>query len=449
MANPTLGMILADARRITKTAQAKKADALAGVTSMPGSEHDSATPADAKTPDKETKDGTMVPNSGLSTAGAGKPDITDQHALEVDQPAETPKKKPLDSADAEAKEAEATAELSNDILKMIRGAQRAAAAPAAPVAEKVAVSAAAVEKGVVEKGKELAGKAVNFAKDHSKAIATHGGAAAAGAAGGAAAMHAHDKKAEEVLDMELTTDIMAKVAALILSTEEGAVLAEQVMAKQAGAEFAQETLAFLAGQSALAEKAAAYEAGQRDAQALVDKQIFDAGVKAAQAAAQASTFRKMGQAAADASIADMVGAGGVGGAAPEAAAAGAGDAGAGAPEAAPAEAGEAGGQEISMEDIVQALQALVKDGTLQPEEAEEVLKYLTEGGEAGAAPEGAAPEAAPEGAAPEAAPGGEPASAAPEGADVNKEAAAPKTPEKSAGASLIETIRALKAGSKK
>ena len=217
--------------------------------------------------------------------------------------------------------------------------------------------------------------------------------------------------------MELTTDVMAKVAALILSTEEGAELAEKILAKQAGAEMATETLAFLAQQSELAEKQAAFEAGQHDAQALIDQQIYQAGFVAAQKQAQAQSFHKLGQAAADASMADMMG--GTGG-----------DAGAESPvPTGDADGGEGAGDEISIEDVTAALEALVAEGKVQPEEAQAVLQYLTEGeGAAGgeAAP-GAAPKVAPK-VAPEAAP-----EAAPE--DVNK----------AASAGLLAAIRQLKA----
>ena len=393
MGNPTLGMILSDARKLVASKQASTKQAIeapkniAGTSpeSMPGSEHDSKVPDEAKQPQKYVKDETMVPNSGLSNAGAGKPELTMAGALDADQAAEVPKKKPLDTDDANAKEAsDATAGLANDILSLIRTAQKQAAAPAP-----VATPAPAPEK--------------QAAAPAPKAAAPKAPAAAP------------EKKAGE-LNMELTTDVMAKVAALILSTEEGAEFAEKVLAKQAGAEMATETLAFLAQQSELAEKQAAFEAGQRDAQAMIDQQIFQAGVAHAQKQAQAQTFHKLGQAAADASMADMMGgAGGADGAAP-----------------APAPGGDEGGEggDISIEDITAALEALVQEGKVQPEEAQAVLQYLTEGGEAGA---GAAPEGG-EGAAAE--PAAAPAAAAPEGADVNKAASA---------SNLLTAIRQLKA----
>ena len=378
MANPTLSMILSDARKLVASKQASsKQAAIAGTApeSIPGSEHDSKVPDEAKQPQKYIKDETMVPNSGLKAEGAGKKDIADEHALTSEQAAEEPNKKPLDTDDANAKEAaDATAGLANDILSLIRGAQKTA-------------SAAGAAKKVLEVAEHPAAKKVLEVAEHP--AVTHGAAGAGGAGATAIAMKHHDKKASE-LNMELTTDVMAKVAALILSTEEGAELAE---------------------------KQAAFEAGQHDAQALIDQQIYQAGFVAAQKQAQAQSFHKLGQAAADASMADMMG--GTGG-----------DAGAESPvPTGDADGGEGAGDEISIEDVTAALEALVAEGKVQPEEAQAVLQYLTEGeGAAGgeAAP-GAAPKVAPK-VAPEAAP-----EAAPE--DVNK----------AASAGLLAAIRQLKA----
>ena len=395
----TLAQVLSDTRKLIQNKQAMHAASeIPGtpVNSIAGSEHDSKVPDEAKSPNKETRDGTMVPNSGLKVEGAGKKDITTEHVLEADQSAATPKEKPLDSDDANAKEASATADLANSILSLIRTEQKTAAAPTEIVKH--------VGEKAVESGKKLLDGAKAVAKHPA---ATHGAAAVGGGAVGAATMHHHDKKAE--LNMELTTEVMAKVAALILSTEEGAEMAERVLAKQAGAEMAQETLNFLAAQSAAAEKQAAFDAGQRDAQNLIDRQIFEAGVKQAQAQAQAQRFYKLGQAAADASMGDMMGAGAEG-AAP-------GD---------PAAEGGEGGEEISMEDITSALEALVAEGHLKPEEAQEVMQYLTQGeGAEGDPAEGAPAEAAPAAAAPEAAV-----------ADESKQASAKQ---------LLATIRELRA----
>ena len=99
------------------------------------------------------------------------------------------------------------------------------------------------------------------------------------------------------------------------------------------------------------------------------------------------------------------------------------------------------GEEFSMEDLQAALEALVAEGTLQPEEAQQLIASLTgEGfGEAAPAEEGgdAGGEAAP-------AEGGEVAPAA-EG-DAGGEAAPAEEGEKEASAtSLLAAIRQLRA----
>jgi hypothetical protein len=391
-----MSKILADTRAFVTTKQAsfgKQAIAGQDPSTMPGSEHDSKTPTEAQKPNPETRDGTMVPNSGLSTEGA-KDDSpkTRGHALEADQAAETPEKKPAITSDANAKTAEGPAALANDILGLIRGAQKVASTPAPVQVKTPEVKVAEAPKAPVQVKTPVA-----------------------------------EKKAGE-LDMVLTTDVMAKIAALVLSTEEGAAVVESVLSKQAGAEAAQETLAFLAEQSALAEKVASFEAGQADAQALIEQRIFEAGRAAGLSQKQAEAFyQKLGQVAADASMPpEAAGAEQVPGA--DAAAAGMADPGAGAEAG-----GEAGGEQgpVTMEDIVGALEALVQEGAIEPEVAQEVMQQIAgAGGEAGgeAAPGGeAGGEAAPAGA--EAAPGGE--------------AGAEPVPEKAASV-LLKAIQALK-----
>ena len=197
------------------------------------------------------------------------------------------------------------------------------------------------------------------------------------------------KKASQGPMLELTTDVLSKIAAMVLSTDEGANFVEDFMAKQAGAEAAKETLEFLAKQAELAEKQAAYEQGQADAEALINKAIYMAGMEAAQkqASAPVSQFAKLGQAMADASMSDLMGQ--MGGAPGAAGAEGAGappaDMGAGAPPA-DAGAGAAGAEgEISPEELQQALEALAQEGTITPEEAQQVMQYISSEG-AGAPP---------------------------------------------------------------
>lgn len=411
MASPTVRQILADTRKMIATKQAEIAGQ--APSSMPGAEHDSAVPAETKKPDSETRDGTMVPNSGLSTAGAGDDSPkTRGHALEADEAAETPEKKPAVTADANAKTAaDQSAGLANEILSLVRTAQKTAAAPAPKQEPAAAKTAAAAPK--------------------APAVADKTTAAPAQKQGG-------------VLQMELTTDVMAKVAALVLGTEEGAVMVEQILEKVAGAEMMKETLDFLAGQAQLAEKEAAFQDGQREALALMQQRIYQQGLADGAQKTAADLFFKMGQDMADASMADMMG-GGAGGDPTGAAAAGAApadDGSGGAPAGLPQAAGDAGGDgQISVDEAMQILQQLVDSGSLQPEEAQTIADMLTGGGgDAGAGDAGAA-EAAP-------AEGGEaPASEGAEGGESTDESGADdKSASAKAGAatSLLAAIQAVR-----
>jgi hypothetical protein len=303
-----------------------------------------------KKPDAEVRDGTMAPASGYTTDGAGDDSPTTRgHALEADEAAETPVKKPAITDDANAKTASGTADIANEILALVRSVQKTAAAPAAAPAAVPAKVADKVAAAPAPKQPVVTGEA---------------------------------KVAGDELNMELTTDVMAKIAALIIATEEGAKLAESVLQKAAGADMAQETLAFLAQQSELAEKQAAFEQGQLDAQALIDQSIYDSGVRAAQVKHANDMFFKLGQAAADASMSDLMGGdpaamGGdpaaMGGAPEEDPAAMGGD---------PAAMGGEGGEEVTLEDLSEALGSLVSDGTIPPEAAQQILEEIA-GGEAG------------------------------------------------------------------
>lgn len=205
-----------------------------------------------------------------------------------------------------------------------------------------------------------------------------------------------DKKASEGPMLELTTEVLAKIASMVLSTDEGAEFVEGFMAKQAGAEAATETLNFLAKQAELAEKQAAYEQGQADAEALINEAIYRAGMNATKSAAAQTPFAKLGQAVADSSMSDLMGQ--MGGAGAGAGAPGA--EGAGAPPMDPAAMGgapEAGGAEgeINPDEIQSALEQLVQEGTITPEEAQQVMQAISQGGDAGGAEAGAEGAGAP------------------------------------------------------
>ena len=337
----TLSQILEETRRMVATKQAE----ISGTppSSLPGAEHDSPVPAAAKQPDSETRDGTMVPVSGLSASGAGDDSaITRGHALESDEAALAPDKKPAITEDANAKTA---ADLANEILALVHSAQKQAAAPAEKQAAAPAEKQAAAP---AEKKPEIENKAATV-----DPVAP---------APDTVAKQAAPEKTAGGLNMELTTDVMAKIAAIVLSTEEGAALTEAILTKQAGATMANETLDFLAEQSELAEKHAAYEAGVKDAEAAYIADIYNRGVEDGRKNA-VSMFKK-GQAAVDEVMAG----------------AGAGDAVEDMSGAAGANAAEVGAEDITEEDVVEALNMLVQDGTITPEDAEQVMLQLTGGG---------------------------------------------------------------------
>lgn len=377
---PTVKEILEETTRFIQAKEASfkgKKQALAGEdpSSMPGAENDKPVPAENLAADKEVDDGTQGPKgSHNSTDGAGDDSpVTRGHAVDATTASDTPATKPLLSADANAK----TAEMCNDLLADIQryrsdvAAQKQAAAPAAKPAEATKQAAAP------------AAKPAEAAPAAKPAEAPKSAEAPAG------------------LNLELTAEFLQKIGAILLSTEEGTEFVDAQLRKHAGAEKAQELMAFIVEQNAEAEKIAAMQQGVADAHAAINAAIhragYEAGLKAAGTKkAPESLMGKLGQEVADASIADLMG-GGAGAppmdVPPEAMGAG--------PEVGAAVPGgdmAAGDQEISEEDVVAALEMLVQEGQLDPQDAQAILAEL---GAAGAPAAEAAPaEAAPAEAAP-------------------------------------------------
>ena len=352
------------------------------------------------------------------------------NALESGDPAPVSlSKKPAITADANAKVADSSAKIANSIISSIREYQSStkSAEVMAGKGEPVKPSEAPEAKKIDAKEKSEGARGKEIKKEENKAEA----------------------KQADGPQMELTSDVLSKIAAMVLSTEEGAEFVEGVLAKAAGAEAAQETLMFLAQQSELAEKQAAYEAGARDAEALIQQAIYAQGVAAGQKQASAQGeqdfFAKLGQQAADASIESLMSQGqGAGSAAGGAG----GDLAAGGGLPTGGEGGEGGGEQgISPEELMQGLEQLVQEGTLKPEEAQAVMEYIQQAEGGGA--EGGAPEAGGASGAPAAGGAGEEAAGHEAGetpAEEKKEeaakAAAVKPTEKAAA--LLETIRQIR-----
>lgn len=306
MGHPTLEYI----KGLRKSLETKKAEIVGTPPSeIPGAEHDAKPSEGATKPDAETKDQTMVPNSGLTTEGAGDDSkITHTNDLLAGEAALTPTKKPEVTADADAKTAEA---LAAEILTGVDAwyAAKKQAEDAKPVADTTppAAGAGTAEALITDKGKEpeqlkdvtppakkpeVTTDAMTPATGEGSSGETAAAAKEAGAAASKEAGHGEEcckdgkcgkcakckaaaSKSAGALDMELTSDVLAKIAAVMLATEEGTKLAESLLSKAAGAEAAEKTLNFLRDQSDLAQKQAEFEAGRRDALALIRKQAED------------------------------------------------------------------------------------------------------------------------------------------------------------------------------
>lgn len=479
MAHPTLEYI----RGLRKSLETKKAEIVGeDPSTIPGSEHDGKPDANASKPDPEVKDQTMVPNSGLTTSGAGDDSkITHTNDLTAEQAALTPEKKPEVTDNADAKTAE---KLAAEIISGVDAwyaAQKKAETKQAETkqAETKKDDTKKAEDGVdgtkptsgtppsagtgtaealiTDTGKEPEQTKDVASPDKKPEITTDANAPATGE--GSSGETAAAAKAAGALDMELTSDVLAKIAAVMLATEEGTKLAESVLAKAAGAEAAEKTMNFLRTQSDLAEKQAEYEAGQRDTVMLLQKLAQeDPDVAAALEAAAdgggegaadaggcddasiteiADTLDQMVEAGeitedeADQVVVELAkalsGDGGDGATADdgagdektaqaiEQAAAGA----AGDPAAASADPAAAGNaaidqtvavdpsqldpnsipqgdaQDITAEDVADALDTLVESGEITDDEADQLVQEIVggeAGGEAGAGDEGVSPE---------------------------------------------------------
>lgn len=391
MAHPTLEYI----RGLRKSLETKKAEIVGEnpPSSMPGSEHDSKPDESAKEPDKETKDETMVPNSGLTTSGAGDDSkITHTNDLVAGESALTPTKKPMVTGDADAKTAE---QLAAEILSGVDAwyakkaeADKAASKPVeAKKAENEAPSAGegTAEALITDNGKTPDQIKDDGVKEPNKKDEISADAMVPATGEGSVGETAEHAKKAGALDMELTSDVLAKIAAVMLATEEGTKLAESTLAKAAGAEAAEKTLSFLKEQNGLAQKQAEYRAGRRDALELLRKSaegedVAEGGDEVEEIANALDEMVDSGELTED--EADQVvveiaqaleGDGGEGG-----------DAEAAAPEG--CENGECeGGEGEELEEIANALGDMVDAGEITEEEAnqlaDEIVAAAQEGGE--------------------------------------------------------------------
>ena len=135
--------------KVANETLAANPEALAGVDSMPGSEHDAKVPAEAKKPDPEVAQG--QPDGATSAEGAvngGDAKPLNEGKLEMDQPLENPEKKPLITDDAlTAKVANAQlVGLVKDLLADLKTEKQAQCGGGAAPAAKPAPAAAPAKK---------------------------------------------------------------------------------------------------------------------------------------------------------------------------------------------------------------------------------------------------------------------------------------------------------------
>ena len=334
---PTIKQILAETDQYIKVKQAsfqggfKRAQAMEGISDMPGAEHDSSVPSEYKNPDPEVDDGSQAPEGAFSNIeGAGKEDLTMKHVLEVDEPAETPDEEPLITDNADADPKTASVKLANNLLARIKK---------------------------FETTKRAANQQLNMKLD-SKMLDKLAGQKPAEGQQKPAEGQQKQAKAREVLDK--------------------LVAQKQAAAEQKGAEDALRDVL-----------AATYNKGVSDA---VEKIAQMVGMDPAMAGALPPDGSDPSAAAGQEALAAMAGA-------PEPTAPTE-------PAATPDPAAEAGGdnsdlevpegmagEEVTVEDIVDALDTAVETGDIDPETAQSVLSELAAAATEGEATEDAAPAA--------------------------------------------------------
>lgn len=496
MATMRVEEILRDTRAFVEAKTASAATekrALAGQdpNTLPGSEHDQKVKEEAKKPNPQVAEGS--PAGAYSASGAKPGDVTEMgHTLKAgDPPPAKVDKEPLITSDVNAAPKTGAATLANDLLASIKKAQdellkktaaksdsKPAGSKGGDVSEAQAVDASKAPPPVKKEGPEPVKQDMpadaKAAPAEDKAMAEHGGSMPS--KGGSAAPSA----------LELTQDVLAKIASTLLATEEGWNVVHEGLSKAAGVEAARQTFDFLKQAAEQIQAEQAFAQGYQDADNLIKQAIYQQGVADArkQAAAKqpaapvaseqaqydagykmaaalleqikqqrqkqaASTnpdlIQKLAKAIAGAAAKKADDAEGenaeepsgeeAGGEEPSAeeGAVPAGEEAGGGPldemAAAPAD------EELSPEELQQALAALVQDGQLDPQTAAQILQYVTSAGSVGeAAGEAAAPEAMPpEAASPEAA-----------GPGAAMEAMASATPDVSSLLAAIEQARQAK-----
>ena len=309
--------------KVANETLAANPEALVGVDSLPGSEHDAKVPEDAKKPDEEVTEG--QPAGATSTSGAvngGDAKILNEGKLEMDQPLLNPEQKPLITDDAlTAKTANAhLVSLVKDLLADIK------------VSEK---------KAQCGSSGDAAPKTEPAKKNETKKEKKDGG---------------EEKKAAKVQKdpIELNDDMLSKIAAAQYAFMKGREAAEELKKKASSNQ--EQKISPEAARKLI--KDACMKAAQEEgldpaaASAVADNAMSVAGIPAEAAAADAGAA----EAAADAAAAD------------------AGAADAGIPE------------DVTEEELATAIVDLVSSGELDPETAKALVEEIAGEGGAAAGP---------------------------------------------------------------
>lgn len=349
MAATLIDDLLGQLDRFTKLAQERESENITGQDpdSMPGAENDKPIPAGATKDDPKVKDDTINNTDARNLDGAkpGSDAPVVEQGLEASESVLNPDKKPLDTADANAKEA---SDLGNSLIKTIletkQAAQKKAAAPA---------PAAKAPEAQTQKQAAPADK------------------------------------------ISVDMAMLAKIAAITLADEEGQLAVQSALTKRAGAEFAAEVLDTLEKRAA---EQAAFEKGAQDAEAMIgDAQEAQGAADAEAALADAGAAEGADAAAveggdAEDGVGDELDEGASlddfspeevaeavqemaqdGQISPEDAQA--------VIEAIQEQAGEQGeADDLSEEELAEQLQAAVDNGQLTEEDLQNVIQELSEGG---------------------------------------------------------------------
>jgi len=242
----TMQQVLDETRDFIVTKQASfgkkaKEEALDNPGAIPGSNHDKPIPEGSQTADAEVQQ-ELPANSANNASGATEAEkLESGHATDALTPVQNVTEKAMVTDDAMVAEASSGASKHASDLVSLIGAFKEKST------EKVAADS---EVAVCEECKNA--ECTCDKKEEKKEAANPGN------------------------EIELTQEVLSKIACTILSTEEGCAFTEKLLQKEAGAQAAKDTMEFLQKQAADAEKQASYEQGLSDADNLIQNAVKQA-----------------------------------------------------------------------------------------------------------------------------------------------------------------------------